>query len=257
MRRAAFSPVELVVVLAIIGLLLALTLPAVQKVRAAVARTQCANNLRQIGLALHQYHDTQHAFPPAVVLDSPGQPYNDLSWRVRIMPFLEQEAFWNEVQQEYRVNPNPGLPPYHAAAGKPFAVFSCPADWRVDFPHPYGPIPQIAMSSYLGVEGINYQTADGIFYKNSWVRMAQVTDGLSTTLLVGERPPSNNYRYGWLYFGIGQGFTGSLDHCLGVREIARESTGCAPGPYHLCRSNWVRLAPSCTFGACTMAVATS
>ncbi len=243
-RRSGLSLVELLVVMAIVAILFGLVTAAAQRVRAAAARLQCANNLRQIGLALHQYHDTQHSFPPAVAIDDPHAPYDHLSWRIRLMPFLDQEAFWRETQRQYAANPRPFLPPYHANAGVTFAVFSCPVDGRLDSPHPYGPLNGVALSSYLGVEGINYQDTSGILYRNSRTRMLDVLDGLSNTLLIGERPPSNHYRYGWLYSGSGQAFSGSLDHCLGVREIAGRGTGCPPGPYHF---EAARLGVPCAF----------
>ena len=231
-RSAGFTLIELMVVLAIIAILTGLLLAGVQKVRSAADRIHCANNLRQIGLALHQYHDTYQRFPPAVTLNDPSQIYNELSWRVRIIPFLEQDAFWQQTQKEFATNPYPNMPPYHAGASMPFAIFSCPSDWRSQQAQAYPPFSAIALSSYLAIEGIDYQTMNGILYKNSRTRMTDVIDGLSNTLLVGERPPSNDYRFGWLYFGTGQALTGSLDHSLGVREIAVPSTGCPPGPYH-------------------------
>lgn len=218
--------------LAIIGILLALLLAAIQKVRSAAARLQCAHNMRQIGLALHQYHDARRHFPPGTTVDVPGDPYHHLSWRVRILPYLEHEAFWQQVGREYAANPYPFIPPYHASAAVPFPVFCCPMDGRVEEAQQYRKGILVALSSYLGVEGTDYRHSDGILYKNSRTRMTEVRDGLSNTLLVGERPPSNDYRYGWLYFGTGQGLSGSLDHTLGVREIASEITGCAPGPHH-------------------------
>ncbi|MCI0639283.1 MAG: DUF1559 domain-containing protein [Gemmataceae bacterium] len=231
-NRRAFTLIELLVVLGIIAVLVGLLLPAVQKVRSAAARLQCANNLRQIGLALHQYHDSMRSFPPAVTIDDPQDRYYHLSWRVRIMPFLEQDGFWRQAQQEFTLNPFPNMPPYHKSAEVAFPVFSCPTDSRVEVAQPYKPLPAIALSSYIAVEGIDYQKPNGVLYKNSRTRMTDVVDGTSNTLFVGERPPSNDFRYGWLYFGSGQAMTGSLDHCLGVREIATETTGCPPGPHH-------------------------
>lgn len=105
LSRLAFTLVELLVVIAIIGILIALLLPAVQAAREAARRTQCANNLKQLGLALHNYHDAHRAFPFAWMLDLPNPPnftgINFQSWGVLILPFIEQTAL--AQQYDYRV----------------------------------------------------------------------------------------------------------------------------------------------------------
>ena len=97
---------------------------------------------------------------------------------------------------------------------------------------------QVAFSSYLGLGGSDLRSADGVVYCNSNVRLADIRDGLSSTLLAGERPPSADLFFGWWYAGYGQRGTGSTDMTLGVREVnvrGPRFSGCAPGPYHFAR----------------------
>src|SRR6266536_3135750 len=93
--RRAFTLVELLVVIAIIAIVVGLTIPAVQMIRAAASRTECANHLRQLGLGLHQYHSAQHAFPPGVRDDKDKNPW--LSWHARILPYQEQDELYKQT----------------------------------------------------------------------------------------------------------------------------------------------------------------
>ena len=94
-QKKGFTLIQLLVVLAILGVLVAFLLPAQRRVRPAARRTQCKNNLKQIGLALHNYHDTFQAFPPAYTVDENGKPLH--SWRTLILPFLDQQALYEKI----------------------------------------------------------------------------------------------------------------------------------------------------------------
>ena len=99
--KRGFSLVELVVALAIVAALLGLLLPAVQKVRAAAARSQCASQLRQQGLAFQMWHDTHARLPPGMNNRS-KDPYYELHWSVRLLPYLEQSAIWADVEADFK-----------------------------------------------------------------------------------------------------------------------------------------------------------
>jgi prepilin-type processing-associated H-X9-DG protein len=234
-RISAFTLVETVVVIAIISVLIGLLLPAVQKVRAAASRMQCANNVKQIGLALHMHHDAYHKFPPGVSSDRPGEPYPFLGWMARILPYIEQEALWQTIAAAYRESALPFLNPPHAGFGTPIRLYACPDDERsmtIDYTHRgYRP----ALTSYLGVLGTDYMRRDGVLFVDSGVRLTDIRDGTSNTIVVGERPPGPDRWYGWWYASHGQRGTGSLDVVLGARERNGGSiyaSHCPPGPHH-------------------------
>jgi prepilin-type N-terminal cleavage/methylation domain-containing protein/prepilin-type processing-associated H-X9-DG protein len=197
-RHTGFTLIELLVVIAIVGVLIGLLLPAVQKVRAAAARTQCANNLKQIGLALQNYHDMAKSFPPGYLsnYDSAG---NDTGpgwgWAAFILPQMEQQNLFNAIpfNQHIEVTANNGVRVH------PIKSYMCPSDtvpptWTA-MKHdpktgdPSGSICDMASASYVGVFGISEPGVDGegIFFRNSKIRVADITDGTSQTLMVGER----------------------------------------------------------------------
>ncbi len=236
MRRGsaarAFTLLELLVVLAIIGLLLGLLLAGVQKARSASQRVQCMNNLRQIGLALHGYHDARGSLPPGMRQSPDPNPF--LGWEARILPYIEQEALWTEAQSEYSQQPRFSGPPPHPVLSHVIPLFICPADGRTSgivLPEAF----DVAFTHYLGVAGRNSGSSDGVLYFDSRVRFADVTDGTSQTLMVGERPPSSDARFGWWYAGVGQdpSLQGSADMTLGVLDVRTtfRTPTCPFGPY--------------------------
>ncbi len=232
--RRAFTLIELLVAIAIISVLIGLLLPAVQKVRQAAARMSCQNNLKQIGLALHHFHDIDAAFPTGVTSARPGEPYPRMAWPARLLPFLEQEPLWRATDGAYQYQPVPFVNPPHVGFGTPVRVFSCPMDGRTSDPQPTHQNLRAALTSYVGVLGTTYDRTDGVLHVDSRVRIADILDGTSNTIMVGERPPSADCWYGWWYAGFGQAGTGSGDMLLGARERnfgGPYVSGCPPGPY--------------------------
>jgi prepilin-type processing-associated H-X9-DG protein len=206
-------------VIAVIAILIGLLLPAVQKVRAASIRLHCQNNLHQIGLAAHQYHDVSQSFPPGMRYQNATDRFLMMSWLTPLLPYVEQQQLWVESTAAYQLSRSPFRNPPHVGLTTIMKVFVCPSDGRTEevqlsiFNGFF-----VALTSYLGVEGRDLSTRDGVLFRDSHVRMADITDGTSQTLLVGERPASADFHYGWWYAGAGQRSTGSLDTVLGVEE---------------------------------------
>ena len=238
LRRPGFSLVELLVVIAITGILLALLVSAIEKVRDAANRVKCQNNLKQIGIALHMYHDNFSTLPPAFTHYNPQfQPPAPLdqswyiAWMTRILPFLEQQNFSTEVKW----NQWPWWQGTNNAFPQP--IYQCPSDDRQHQAAQFTGGIAVATTGYLGCNGSNMHTRDGVLYPNSQVSFGQITDGLSNTLMVGERPPSKDLWFGWWFAGAGQDpeYTGSCDVVLGTQEI--RTTGfpdygsCGSGPF--------------------------
>lgn len=226
--RPAFTLIEVLVVIAIVAVLIGLLLPAVQKVRAAAARSACQGRLRQVGLALHHYHDGHGALPPGI---RPGAKadFRYLGWTARVLPYLEQDPLWRRIPAAFASDPDPGKfyghLPHAVLLRTPVPALTCPADPRLP-----GRTRPAAFTSYLGVSGVDQTARGGVLYPDSRVRLTDVTDGTSGTLMVGERPPSATFRFGWWYRGWGQSKDGSAEMLLGVREVNVAVDACLPGP---------------------------
>jgi len=226
--RKAVTLIEVLVVIAIIAILIGLLLPAVQKVREAASKTRCTNNLKQLGIALHQYHDENLHFPQAYnefwnfcdPTDAPGSPdfRPRQSWAALILPFIEQQnivAFGMNTAQQHGVD-----------------LFQCPSDPRQSVPSDGGHYKYLGskfgLTSYLAVEGSAYMRGpsntnlnlefggpkDGILYRSSTTRITEVTDGTSNTVLLGERPPSPapDLDWGWWAWTAYDSALAAVDH---------------------------------------------
>jgi prepilin-type processing-associated H-X9-DG protein/prepilin-type N-terminal cleavage/methylation domain-containing protein len=235
--RSAFTLIELLTVIAIISTLLGLLLAAVQNVRQAAARTRCQNNVKQIGLALHNYHDNKGRLPPGHrgLINPDRRAFT--GWPLDILPFIEQPALWTAANDAFARDPFPFHNPPHTDLNSVVPIYVCPADGHAASPQ-YAARSKlnVAFTSYLGVSGLNQTNKDGMLFQNSRTRLEDATDGTSNTLLLGERPPSPDNQFGWWYAGIGFHFSGAGDTILGVREtnlppIVPGAGQCPPGAY--------------------------
>ena len=151
LRKRGFTLIELLVVIAIIAILIALLVPAVQKVREAAARTQCTNNMKQVGLAFHAYHDVYNQLPPALArhdhMDD-GGPYNSTFWSYLILPYLEQENIYNMAPLAQAPIWTKGN--YLLAVQAQLSVFRCPSS-SDDLTYLSGGIPDRFAISYAVV----------------------------------------------------------------------------------------------------------
>jgi prepilin-type processing-associated H-X9-DG protein/prepilin-type N-terminal cleavage/methylation domain-containing protein len=204
LRRTGITLVEVIVVLAIVGILLALLLPAVQKARAAADSAGCLNKLRQIGVALHSHQEAGGNFPPQFPLlnNSQGAPfsYEGIGWHVYILPYIEQNSLWSLVEKAYQQNPHPWTPPHAVPLASVVQLYLCPADWRLSVPHADPSTGKFgAFTSYVGMTGHSDAPMSGMFSRKPGVRPQEIRDGLSNTIAVGERPPPNSLAIGWWY----------------------------------------------------------
>ena len=217
--RKAFTLIELLVVIAIIAILIALLVPAVQKVREAASRTQCLNNLKQMGLALHGYHDANKVLPPGFIAQTPPRAGQSMShqpsdytpgWSffALMLPYIEQGNLAKQINYNL-----PILHPNNKAARETLiSLYVCPSDtnprlinltdsgtttWAAPntytYPgatNPLSVLGQASVCSYagcLGTEGYEEQPFTGVFHRNSRVTMVGITDGTSNTVGIGER----------------------------------------------------------------------
>jgi prepilin-type N-terminal cleavage/methylation domain-containing protein/prepilin-type processing-associated H-X9-DG protein len=198
-RLHGLTLLELLVVIAIIGVLSGLFLPAIQKIREAANRVKCVNNLKQVGLAVHHYHDALGRMPAGYAAND---PYIDGSsdtspgwgWGALLLPYLEQENLYRQIDL---------LKPVHLSpvGRSPVNLYMCPSDIFGAIPFAVtdsfgNALTMAAPSSYAGCVGGDESaptdhSGAGVFYRNSRTRFGDIQDGLTNTIFVGERAWSN------------------------------------------------------------------
>ncbi|MFC1597647.1 DUF1559 domain-containing protein [Planctomycetota bacterium] len=199
---AGFTLVELLVVIAIIGILISLLLPAVQAAREAARRMQCSNKLKQIGLALHNYHDSYLSFPPGN-MDYGVSQSQEWGWAVFLLPYMEHGPLYGQLApNDRRLVELLGDPVATKLSQMPLGAFRCPSDRTppllegteqirdMDGVAPVGTNFFAATSNYIGVTGfwdIGIHPANGVFAANSKTKFRDIVDGTSNTFAVGER----------------------------------------------------------------------
>lgn len=205
-RRPAFTLIELLLVIAVMTLLVALLLPAVQKVRELANQTRCLNNLRQMGLALHGYENVHRCLPPGYTstagppppgVEGPAYYGFDTSpgwgWGAFLLPHLEQSALASQINFDEDMS----LDAYLPVRTMPVAIYQCPSDTGVGvytvMTERNRPLVDCFTNSYVACMGNNSEVGEqadrgtGVFWKNSRVRMADITDGATSTIAIGER----------------------------------------------------------------------
>lgn len=221
--RRAFTLLELLVAISIAGILLGLLLAAINLVKASAVTAECACKLRQIGIALHAYHDIHRQFPSQVFVQRE-------SWMYKLLPLIDQADL-------YRMGQCDDPDRYWQTWRTPVPAYICSADASRILLGEYAFSDGFtySMTSYLGVAGASsephrFGISTGIIGENS-VRIGEVVNGLSQTLMVGERPPAPDLYYGWEFYhgydsmlwGIGEAITNPYPTTSGRSDLSGDS----------------------------------
>ena len=213
-NRSGFTLVELLVVIAIIAILIALLLPAVQAAREAARRTQCSNNLKQIGIALHNYHSAYGVFPPAWGWRADGNHHNSWAWSAKILPYVEEDTVHQMIDYDYTYNTLENMealkqftPLYQCPSAPANVLCTCcgiiPGHEDVAETN-YSAIPTHlpVFRAWAGEPDTDESDATGVIYGHSRTEIGDIYDGSSNTLMVGETDTSEDdpTRFNPVYF---------------------------------------------------------
>lgn len=212
--NGGFTLVEVLVALGVIGVLIGLLLPAVQTVRHSAQRTACANQLKQIGLAAANYDSAHGCLPPAAPA-GPRSPEALISPLALLLPFLELDSLYDRALVACALDTDAAKFPPHEPFVTPVRAFICPADPRLNRVHADPTGITAAYGSFVGISAVfstdptSRKGQLGVFGGRFGLRFTDVADGTSTTILLGERPPPDNFSAGWWYpEADGKGYTG-------------------------------------------------
>jgi len=192
-QQRGFTLIELLVVIAIIAILVALLLPAVQQAREAARRSQCKNNLKQFGLALHNYHDVHSTFPMGVTYDTSFAAWwewSGVGWGARVLPFIDQAPLFNQIRFDVKSPANDGVNASVKSAVLP--VFRCPSDPGRAPANSHGPTSYVicsgsnANSAAWGGGSTGANNGRSVLFGNSKTNFRDITDGTSNTMVISE-----------------------------------------------------------------------
>ena len=226
-RRNGFSLIELIVVISLIGVLLGLLLPAVQNVRRAASRVSCQNNLKQIALALHNYHSSHNSFPegrPPGTIDLTKFPIT--TWMVAILPEMDESNLWARSSDASKLSYNPFDNPPHIGLSTPIKSYVCPNDGRLTAAMMDRDGILAAYTSYVGIKG-GASSDDGVMAQYPATRMDDIFDGASQTIMVSERPPPDTLQAGMWYTWLSQ--DGVWGNQYGPNEAMSVNGAIVPG----------------------------
>ena len=235
-KRRGFTLIELLVVIAIIAILIALILPAVQKAREAARKAQCKNNLKQLGVALHNYHDSAKYLPPGWVGVTPGighAPFgmNGFGWGTHILPQLDQAPLYRKFDFSKMINENATMPINNESLLQTtLPAFLCASDpndtdWVITHAVTGHNLALVASANYIGIYGINdficgpgFQCKDtGPLYQNSSVKLTDIKDGTSHSVIVTER--RNDALNVWYGNNVRATWSGVVPEAVDVLEV--------------------------------------